>query len=126
MLVIGARQRRPIALGEEREREGDRQEGDRRGGHSRAAAKPHGGEPTRDRPASAIAPPAGEHREHSRDHDRGCDGEEAGQEQQEQRRAFSAREPILVGDAAGERDRRHEQRRDRDEVHPAEARGSRR
>ena len=102
-----------------------RQEGDRRDGRPGAAAQTDGGEPACDRAASAIAPPASEHREHARHHDRGGEGDRAPAAAAEAAPSLSAREPILVGDAAGSATAVTSSAARRDEVDPAEARASR-
>ena len=76
------RERRPIALGEQCERERDREEGDRRHRAARAAREPDCGESRRERRPLPFRPPACHRREDTRDPDRSHDREESRQQEE--------------------------------------------
>ena len=121
LVALPLRERRPIPLREECEREGDGQEGDRRNSAARAARKPDRSQSSRERRPLPLGPPARDRREDARDADRRHDREETGQQEEQQRRPLPARKPIFVGGAARKRDRGHEQRSDRHEIDALEA-----
>ena len=84
LLTVGAAQRRAVALGQQREREGDGEERDRRDGCARTSSEPDGREPGRDSTAPAIRPPARRGGEHPRDENRGRNRDETGKQEQQE------------------------------------------
>jgi hypothetical protein len=81
LLAIGPAQRRPVPLGEQRQREGDRQECDRRYRGSWTSREPDRSEPRGDAAAPTVRPPASRRREDPSDEDRRRESDEAGQQQ---------------------------------------------
>ena len=104
LLAVALDQGRAIAPREQRDCERDRQECHRRHGRARPACKPdccHArGQPA----AAAVGAEAGERRQDPGDNESRGDRDEAGEKQEQQRRALSARQLLLVGGAAEERD----------------------
>jgi hypothetical protein len=101
LLALGAVERGPVSLREERQREGEREERERRHHRARAAAEPCGGEPRGDAAAPRDQPC--EEGQQARAGDRGPEREQAGDEQEDEAGGLALGQASLVGGPAEQR-----------------------
>ena len=106
LIALGADERGAVALGEQRQREGEREERDGHGSRAGAAAERHGGEAGADAAVDDAAGQAHERAEQPRRRNGGGERDQAGQQEQHEARSARPRR-------AAPRRRRHRRARRR-------------